>query len=213
MLQNQIKTKIHAHIQQLSAIYIFVLLLLFIGVIFGAVIVNSMSAGQKQELSQYLNQFFVYFTKEGLSAKKDIFLQSYENNLKYIGMIWILGISLIGLPVIFILLFLKGIVVGFTVGLLVQQYGIKGFIISLASVLPQNFLMLPLFIYISAIAISLSLRIIRHQFFKNDDIQIKPLFMNYITSFGIIIIVLGIASGFEAYISPILMNGALKIVG
>ena len=45
-----------------------------------------------------------------------MFRESYFSQLKYIGFIWILGISIIGLPLIFILLFAKGVVVGFTVG-------------------------------------------------------------------------------------------------
>ncbi|MFP3325614.1 stage II sporulation protein M, partial [Planococcus sp. SIMBA_160] len=86
------------------------------GVIFGAIIVNSMTISQKEDLFYYLNQFFGQLTNEKAAESKEMFLQSFLHHMKYLGLMWILGISIIGLPLIFLMIFLKGIVVGFTVG-------------------------------------------------------------------------------------------------
>ena len=83
---------------------------------------------------------------------------------------WILGISIIGLPVIFIMVFLKGIVVGFTVGFLVNQMGINGFFLSFVSVLPQNILLIPAYLIMGTCAIAFSMRLIR-QLLLNAALQ------------------------------------------
>ena len=75
-----------------------------------------------------------------------MFSKVFFHNIKYMGVIWILGISIIGLPVMLILLFLKGMVIGFTVGFLVNQMGWSGFLLSFVSVLPQNIFIIPVFL-------------------------------------------------------------------
>ena len=64
-------------------------------------------------------------------------------HLKWIGLIWILGLSVIGLPGILILDFLKGVLIGFTVGYLVGQYSWKGLLFALVSIAPQNLFIIP----------------------------------------------------------------------
>ena len=109
------------HFREYSSIYLFVVVLFLMGVIFGAVIVNSLSFTQKEDLFYYLSQFFGQAAKGEANVARDLFLQSFFHNSKFIGLIWILGISIIGLPVILIMLFIKGVTVGFTVGFLVNQ--------------------------------------------------------------------------------------------
>ena len=106
--------RLMSHIQENSSLYIFNAVLLLMGVIFGAILANSLQINQKQDLSFYLQRFFGQVSKGEFAVAGEMFRESYFSQLKYIGFIWILGISIIGLPLIFILLFLKGVVVGFT---------------------------------------------------------------------------------------------------
>ena len=78
----------------------------------------------------------------------------------------ILGISIIGYQSSLIFLFMKGMVVGFTVGFLVNQMGWSGFLLSFVSVLPQNFIIIPIFIMTTTLAVNISLKMIRRQFMK-----------------------------------------------
>lgn len=86
-----------------------------------------MTISQKEDLYYYLSQFFGQLSDGKQASSSDMFGQSIFHNVKYLGLMWILGISVIGMPIIFIMIFLKGIVVGFTVGFLVNQMGISGF--------------------------------------------------------------------------------------
>lgn len=181
------------------------------GVIFGAVLVNSLSFTQKEDLFFYLSQFFGQVSQGEVAASKEMFYQSVIHNLKYVSVIWILGISIIGVPVILILLFLKGMVVGFTVGFLVNQMSWSGLSLALVAVLPQNIFIVPVFIVISVLAVSLSMKLIRRIFLKQARFPLKPFVARYITSFIIAVFFLAIAGGIEAYISPSFMQSVVSL--
>ena len=127
------------HVREHSSIYLFVIVLFLMGVIFGAVVVNSLSFNQKEDLYYYLSQFFGQVSTGKMVTSNDLFMQSLFHNSKFIGLMGLLGISIIGLPIILIFLFMKGMVVGFTVGFLVNQMGWNGFLLSFVSVSPTKF--------------------------------------------------------------------------
>jgi stage II sporulation protein M len=200
------------HFREYSSIYLFVIVLFLMGVIFGAVIVNSLSFTQKEDLFYYLSQFFGQAATGKVADGRDLFLQSFLHNGKFIGLIWILGVSIIGLPVILILLFMKGMVVGFTVGFLVNQMGWDGFLLSFVSILPQNFIIIPVFIITAAMAVTFSLKMIRNQFMKKINQPIMPQFFRYIFSFVAAIVFLAAAAAVEAYLSPALLKAVINSV-
>jgi stage II sporulation protein M len=61
------------HLREYSSIYLFVVVLFLMGVIFGAVIVNSLSFTQKEDLFYYLTQFFGQAADGDVAAARDLF--------------------------------------------------------------------------------------------------------------------------------------------
>ncbi|CRK84000.1 stage II sporulation protein M [Neobacillus massiliamazoniensis] len=195
-----------SYFREHSSIFLFIVVLFLMGVIFGAIVVNSMSITQKEDLFYYLSQFFGQISNGKVADNNDLFTQSFLHNSKFIGLMWILGISIIGLPVILILLFIKGMVVGFTVGFLVNQMGMKGFLLAFVSILPQNLITIPVFIMMAAFSVIFSMRMIKKQFMKKYAQPVLPYFKKYIFVLLISIVFISAASGIEAFLSPWLMK-------
>lgn len=212
MRKQSLQEKMGLHMKSNSTVYMFVIVLLLMGVIFGAVVVNSLHGSQKEDLLFYLNQFFGEVSKSKIGDPATIWKESYFSHLTYIGIIWLLGISIIGLPIILILLFLKGVVVGFTVGFLVDQMGIKGFLLSFVSVLPQNIIVIPVYIVVSTISIGFCVQLIRQLFIKKRTDSILPQLFRYTMSFIVVGIILIFASIIESYGSPYLMKTVLDVM-
>jgi stage II sporulation protein M len=210
MKKNMYQNAAAIHFREHSSIYLFIIVLFLMGVIFGAVVVNSLSFSQKEDLFYYLSQFFGQVSDGKVAEANDLFMQSFFHNSKFIGLIWVLGISIIGLPVILILLFIKGMVVGFTVGFLVNQMGWDGFILSFVSVLPQNLIIIPIFIITATMAVTFSLKMIRRQFLKKISEPFMPLFGRYVLAFFAAVVLISAAAGIEAYISPTLMKAVVS---
>ncbi|WP_404458116.1 stage II sporulation protein M [Sutcliffiella horikoshii] len=200
------------HIKEHSSLYLFIVVLFFMGVIFGAIVVNSMNFSQKQDLFVYLSRFFGQVEEGQFASSKDIFFQSYFHNIKYVLLMWVLGISIIGLPVILILLFLKGVVVGFTVGFLVNQLSWKGFLFSFVAILPQNMIAIPAYIIIGTLSVAFSLKMIRQQFVKRIQEPFFQQFMRYTVAMGFICLLLLGASLIEALASPVFMKSVISIL-
>ncbi|GER72396.1 stage II sporulation protein M [Weizmannia acidilactici] len=211
--QNVLQNPISRHIRENSSIYSFVIVLFLMGVIFGAVIVNSLSIAQKEDLFFYLKQFFGQVSTGKVAAPEDLFRSSFLHNIKFLVLIWVLGISIIGLPLILILLFLKGLVVGFSIGFLVNQMRWGGFLLAFVTVLPQNLLIIPMFIFTSVIAVMFSLNLIRKIFIKQSaHYAFFHLFIKYCGALAAAFIAVLLAACVEAYISPQLMQSVMKII-
>lgn len=208
-MQGTYKQKVTKHIQDNVSIYTFTIVLFLMGIVFGAIIVNSLPPEVKNNLFGYLQRFFGQVSQGTVAGPGAMFNESFIHYLQYLGLIWLLGLSIIGLPVIFILLFLKGIVVGFTVGFLVNQMGLHGFWMALASIFPQNLVVIPVFIIVSASSVAFSLKMIRQLLMRTRKTPLIPQFVNYALLFGIVAVALAVASVFEAYVSPVLMRSVI----
>lgn len=207
----QRRNRLAGHLREHASMYIFHTVLLVMGVIFGAVIVNSLSATQKQDLFYFINEFFVQMKNGEIVSAKEVFSHTLAYNSKFIGIIWLLGISMIGLPIILVMLFLKGMVVGFTVGFLVQQMGLSGFLLSVAAVLPQNFIALPVYIFVVVAAVAFSLQMIKKLFVKRFYQPFAPMLLRYILVYGAANLLLCAAAVIESYLTPLLMRAVLSL--
>ncbi|WP_349407646.1 stage II sporulation protein M [Pseudalkalibacillus sp. SCS-8] len=205
------KRSLAQHVQEHSSIYTFTVVLLMMGIVFGAVIVNSLSLMQKQDLFHYLNRFFGQVSEGDMASAAAMFAQSFFHYLKYMGLIWLLGLSIIGVPVILVLLFLKGMVVGFTVGFLVNQMGWQGFLLSFVSVLPQNLILIPAFVLVTTAAVAISMTLIKAQFSNRMKTPLMPLLFRYTMTVVIIMILVACASFIEAFLSPSLIKTTIGI--
>ncbi len=199
------------HFRELSSLYMFILVLFVMGVICGSILVNSLSYTQKEDLLYYLTRFFGQIEQGNLAAASELLSNSIKHNVQYIGSIWLLGISIIGLPIILVLLFLKGVVIGFTVGFLVNSLGWEGFQIALGTILPQNLLLVPVTIFLTVSSLSLGMKVVRKVFFKNVRSPLKPYLIKYMISFIACIVIISGAAAIEAYISPMLMKQVISL--
>src|SRR5699024_1289718 len=158
------KTVFIEYVKEHGTVYLFMIILFLTGIVFGAMIVNSMNFIQKQDLFFYLERFFGEINDQYEIAKADILKNSFLYHAKYLFIIFILGLSVIGLPIVWILLFLKGLVVGFSVGFLVNQLGMKGFLLASLSIAPQNMLTIPIYIIAGSFAMIFSLTLLSKLF-------------------------------------------------
>ncbi|WP_240377642.1 stage II sporulation protein M [Bacillus piscicola] len=201
---------VHKHWSEFRSFYWFTLILLFMGVVFGAVLVNSLSLSLKNDLYGYLQQFLSQFGTGTDITSREIFLQSLSHHTTYIGLMWVLGLSVAGVPFILILLFIKGVVSGFTIGFLVQQMGSKGFFLAFTSVLPQNLLVIPAYMVMSVVSISISLSIIKHLFKQSRHTPVPSVIWRSVVVAGCVLVCLAGAAAIEGFLSPTLMRSVMN---
>ncbi|SES81940.1 stage II sporulation protein M [Oceanobacillus limi] len=189
------------HIKEHATIYTFMTILFLTGIIFGAVIVNSMNVGQKTDLFFYLERFFGQITDGQAIETKEILKESFFYHVKYLLLLFILGLSVIGLPIIWILLFIKGLVVGFSVGFIVNQLGMDGFLLASLSIAPQNIVIIPIYIIAGSLSMVFSLTLLSKLFSQRmSQSAFQPL-ARYVTVFVGLIVLSFVAACLEAYVA------------
>jgi len=188
-------------------LYFFIIMLFLIGVVFGALAVKTLGEEQKAELITYLKVFF-----QGLQSNQDtgittgaLIKQAIYNNVKAVILIWLLGLTVIGVPAILFVVFTRGFVIGFTVGFLVNEYVLRGVLFAAVSVIPHNIFIIPAIIITSVSGISFSLLIVKHKL-RPRRINLSYECMAY-TSMAVLMLCVVIAGGLiEGYVTPVFMK-------
>lgn len=184
--------------------YLFLVTIILIGIISGFLFIFFISKEDKSLVKLELENFFNYIKLNDINYF-DSLINSVSSNLLYLIIIWILGISIVGMPVIIFLLFFKGFVFGFSFSSIVVNYGVKGFLLATGYQMPHHLLMLACIILLGFYAINFSVRLFRILFLK-ENINLSMYFKKYNKIFLICIFIGLLCSILETFLSPVLIN-------
>lgn len=197
------KQKILQHIYASWWIYLLVGLCFMGGLVFGTLGVNSLNDKQVAYLNEIIDAGLTQFQDE-LDFSQTT-RQAIVKNLYNLGKIVILGLTVIGLPLILVIIFTRGFVIGFTIVFLIKQKSFLGGALSLLAVVPPNILSLPAYFLAAVTAINFSLYLIkgRDPLRKSSLVQYFIGYLAIMTLFAILMI----SSGFiEGYLSPVFIR-------
>jgi stage II sporulation protein M len=185
--------------------YFFMTLILIIGVVMGALAVKTLPEDQKLELIGYLKIFFQGLAQGPANIDTGELVRSVlVNNVKTIGLIWLLGFTVVGIPFVLFIVFTRGFVIGFTVGFLINEYVMKGLAFALASVLPHNFFAVPALLVTGVSATAFSLMLVRRRTRPQVNLFYESIGYTLLCLFMLALMI--VASLVEVYISPVFMK-------
>ncbi|NLG87464.1 MAG: stage II sporulation protein M [Firmicutes bacterium] len=194
------------HIRANLSIYFFVVLLFLTGVVFGALAVRTLATDQKTELITYLQIFIADIASEELLTGTDLLLPILWANIKTAILIWLGGLTVIGLPLSLVLIFTKGFSSGFTVAFLVDEVKWRGFILAATAILPHSFFSIPALLFLSVGAVCFTFCVLRQRFFKHQGFLEAIPFWNYTLFILYASLTMVLASLVETYITPVLVK-------
>jgi len=201
---NKVIAKAKKNITSQKQKYLFLAVILLIGIVSGILFIFFISKTDKSLVNDELNFFFKILKENQLDYVSSL-INSISSNILYFVIVWILGISIIGIPVIIFLLFLKGFIFGFSISSIIVNYGVKGLFLTISYQVPHNVIMLVLYVLISFYAINFSIRLFKMLFLK-ENINLNPYFKRYNQVIGISILIAILCSLFEVFVSPILIK-------
>ncbi len=182
---------------------LFIVVLLVSGFITGIIFYLSMkNADQLTANSNIVS----YFNND--IVNKDIWFNlkhALFNNLFYVILSFLLGISLLGVIVILFLLFMKGFTTGFTITTILSKYSFKGILGIILYLLPDKLLTLFLFIFMSYFSVMFSYNLFCFLFLKKE-LELHSLLKSYANKL-IIGLILGIVvSILEVFVTPFVLK-------
>lgn len=205
MFNKKLPFNFNEHFRKNFWLYVISLLFTCIGIVIGIYTVKYMGSFQKSDLKSYI-QSFSSSVASGKIQNKILFIETIKNNIPIIALIWFLGLTIIGIPIVLIIDIIKGFTLGFSAGFLINSLGIKGAWVCLLGILPQNIIYIPCLIIASVFAMEFSLALIKDNKNKN---WISNIWMRIATySFSFLFLILFMCLGFilESYLSPNLIK-------
>lgn len=148
------KLDIEQHFWDNFKIYILVMAFFIIGIVMGTIIDITISSSQKSAIAKYVMGFLDYKNRN----VSNIYLLklSMLSNLKVLALMWILGASVLGFPIILFVIGYKGFAIGFCSTFFIEKFSLKGFLFVFLTIFPQNIILIPCLTIAAVTAIKFS---------------------------------------------------------
>ncbi len=205
MLSN-FKVTLTKHINNNINTYMLLFLAFTVGICAGAFTVNGLSFNQSSELTNYFYGFLNLINHQNIDSV-ELFKITVIENFKLIALLWVLGVTIIGVPFIYIAVGIKGFVTGFSSGFIVAACGIKGVLFVFLSTLPKEIIIVPFIIALGVSGINFSLTILKSRSNRlPSKISLKSSFAAYCLVTALFSIMILVGALFESYVSPMFIK-------
>ena len=196
------KYRIKQHINENRWQYYILILLFVLGTIAGNYPISYLEDGDKNHLLDLIDNYLRSELADTITIS--FWAGAFINQFKTLLIIWFLGLTVIGLPLILGIIFVRGFSLGFTIGFLVQEKAGAGIMITLLSVIPQNLVYIPLLIVWSVVAMNFSIYLVRGRTAMNLSLgKSLAIYTSLLVIFSALLLA---GSLIEAYLSPWLLS-------
>lgn len=102
-----------------------IIIILLIGLIFGVVFVNNSMKEQVNEISSYINEFVNSLRNNIPMNKTEILKDTLISNFLLALVLWFVGSTVIGIPIVYGIVAYKGFCLGYTISASIATLGIR----------------------------------------------------------------------------------------
>lgn len=189
---------------------IFILSIIILGIILGSIFSTIITQNDQNLVIEKIKLFITNISDNSLNTITS-FKNSISINLIYIIIIWILGMTLIGIPINTFLLFIKNFILGFSLSSFILTYSYKGLILSSIYLIFGELLTIIILSILTTYSIIFSSKLLKHIFKSNIPNEIPKYLKNYSLIFVISVILCLISSISESFLVPTLVKLIIKL--
>lgn len=199
LLWNRVREHIYSNLKQ----YTIVSILFLIGIIAGVILVNNLEEVKQNEIGNYITTFIECLKTDYQIDTVNLLKNIIGNHIMYSFILWFMGCTIIGIPIVYGLVIFKGFSLGYTISSIIFALGIgKGTLFCIITILLQNLIIIPCILALAVSGIKLYKSMIKDK--KKENIKIQ---MMRHTIFSLFVAFILIFSSFiEVYISNSLLN-------
>lgn len=171
--KSKIGTTIYNHIINNKREYLTVTILFFIGLTISIILFNNSSEEVLTEIDTYLNDLFNNIKNyENIDLLK-ILKESLIHNLTITVVLWFGASTIIGIPIVYGTIILKGFSIGYTISSILTVFGpANGLLIAISFLLLHNIIFVPTMLAISVSGVKLYKSIMKNKQRENIKLEI-----------------------------------------
>lgn len=197
---NEASKKVKNKLYEQKKIYLSIIITIVLGIICGIFYNLILSKSDHTLITNQLNSFFDAIKKNDINYIP-MLINSLIGNLSLVILIWLLGISIIGLPLIYILCFGKGFLLSFSIVSILTTYKFKGIILAVCYLIPGPIIFLLYLIFLGFSSAFFSKKLFSYLFLK-QDISLRHSMKRYLQVLLVSVVVAGCCSLFDTLFMP-----------
>ena len=206
--KSNVKDLILRHIYENFKLYLIVIIIFIIGIVAGVIFINNVNGEQATEIQNYITEFINllkqdYHIDTGLLLKK-----SLSDNLILIITMWLLGSTVIGIPIVMGIVLFRGFCIGYSVSAIIATLGVqKGILFFTVTMLLHNLIFIPVIICMTISCMKLYKSIMKDR--RRENIKIEIIRHTLISI--VLSLFLVVASLIESYVSTNLLMLSINL--
>ncbi len=200
--KNSIKEAILRHLYDNIKLYLIVIIILIIGIIAGVVFINNINADGAEEIKNYITDF-INQLKQGYRVDTgELLKKSLSDNLILIVIMWLLGSTVVGIPIVLGIVLFRGFCIGYSLSAIIASLGVqKGILFFLTTMFLQNLIFIPVILCMTISCIKLYKSIMKDR--RRENIKVEIIRHTLVSiMLGLLLI---IAAFIESYVSTNLL--------
>jgi len=185
--------------------YLFLMVIVIIGIVMGVIFANVLSVDDERLVYTKITEYFNNLKNDVSINYFTNFITILKNNYIYLIVIWILGLSIIGLLFNNFIIFFKSFILGFSIGSIINIYLYSGLVLAFFYVFPCMIINLFILIIMTYYANNFSLKLFE-VLFKKKEYKFAPLIKKYSKILGVFLVFFIISGLFETFITPMILK-------
>lgn len=200
---------IKTHIENNLREYAIASIIFIIGILFGVIFINNLNDIQNNEIGNYINTS-IENLKESQDINQLLFIkETIKENLAFVILLWLMGSTVIGLLLVYIIVAFKGFCLSYTISAIfhVLNNG-KTIAMLVSTMLLKNIIVIPCTIALAVSGMKVYKSIMQDR--RKENIKLEILRH---TGFSIfILVVLILSSLIEVYLSQLILKCCVKYI-
>lgn len=200
----KLKKQLGQYLRERWMSYLWVLLLYFSGYILGALGPGALESGQKEELTRLVDHFWQNLSSLDVDRSRYFWSLVLEQG-RSLFLLFLGGLFVLTLPLVWAVIFLRGFALGFTAAFLTAEKAAVGALLALVALFPQNLFFVPMY-WAAAVSSQrfalywLKIRLVRR---RGDGRDVLLAYFLVYLAYGLMLL-LGALT--ESYLTPALMK-------
>jgi stage II sporulation protein M len=200
---------IKTHIENNLREYAIASTIFIIGILFGVIFINNLNDTQNNEIGNYISTS-IENLKESQDINQLLFIkETIKENLTFVTLLWLMGSTVIGLLLVYIIVAFKGFCLSYTISAIfhVLNNG-KTIAMLVSTMLLKNIIIIPCTIALAVSGMKVYKSIMQDR--RRENIKLEILRHTCFSIF--ILIVLILSSLIEVYLSQLILKCCVKYI-
>ena len=189
---------------------LFVMFVIILGIISGSIFLMVINENDKSTVINQITTFMKNINDNNINnfnALKSAIIE----NLIFIILVWILGMSIIGVIFNIFFIYMKGFMIGFSISSFILTYKYKGIIASVIYAFPTSIINIIVALILGSYSIIFTINLWKVIFMKDKNYNTGRFFKKYLLVLGITTILVMLSSVTESYLVPSIFKVIIKL--